>query len=182
MKYGELNLGQIEALVNKLGGMDGVRRFLSGETVAKVSEQIYKVPVDYSRRLDAMIKDGRYDYVNPDITEKHFPEKRRGMEDIEIKLFHLNRVVNSDEATREIEKDGIWRRATLPELLALGASRPELQREFSIVAPGSVWQLEDVYRGVPYLWSGGLGRGLDLDWGIVDWGSSDRFAAVRKPA
>lgn len=31
MKYGELNLGQIEAVVNKLGGMEGVRRLLSGE-------------------------------------------------------------------------------------------------------------------------------------------------------
>lgn len=30
MKYGELNLGQIEAIVNKLGGMDGVHRFLAG--------------------------------------------------------------------------------------------------------------------------------------------------------
>lgn len=30
MKYGELTLGQTEAIVNKLGGMDGVRRFLSG--------------------------------------------------------------------------------------------------------------------------------------------------------
>lgn len=36
MKYGELNLGQIEALVNKLGGMDGVHRFLSDELVARV--------------------------------------------------------------------------------------------------------------------------------------------------
>jgi len=33
MKYGDLNLGQIEAVVNKLGGMDGVYRLLSGELV-----------------------------------------------------------------------------------------------------------------------------------------------------
>jgi len=33
MKYGELTLGQIEAIVNKLGGMEGVMRFLSGETM-----------------------------------------------------------------------------------------------------------------------------------------------------
>lgn len=31
MKYSELNLGQVEAIVNKLGGMDGVQRFLRGE-------------------------------------------------------------------------------------------------------------------------------------------------------
>ncbi len=39
MKYGELNLGQIEAVVNKLGGIDGVQRLLSGETVVKMAEQ-----------------------------------------------------------------------------------------------------------------------------------------------
>ena len=31
MKYGELNLGQIEAIVNKLGGMNGVAKLLRGE-------------------------------------------------------------------------------------------------------------------------------------------------------
>jgi len=38
MKYGELNLGQIEAIVNKLGGMDGVHRFLSGDMMVKARE------------------------------------------------------------------------------------------------------------------------------------------------
>lgn len=39
MKYGELNLGQIEAVVNKLGGMEGVQRLLAGhsEVVTKNS-------------------------------------------------------------------------------------------------------------------------------------------------
>lgn len=41
MKYGELNLGQIEAIVNKLGGMYGVTRFLAG--VLEVKEVEYKV-------------------------------------------------------------------------------------------------------------------------------------------
>lgn len=39
MKYGELNLGQIEAIVNKLGGMDGVKRFLSGQTIVRAVER-----------------------------------------------------------------------------------------------------------------------------------------------
>lgn len=33
MKYGKLNLGQIEAVVNKLGGMDGVYRLLRNELI-----------------------------------------------------------------------------------------------------------------------------------------------------
>lgn len=43
MKYGELNLGQIEAIVNKLGGMDGVRRFLSDELEVKEAEHHWKI-------------------------------------------------------------------------------------------------------------------------------------------
>ena len=43
MKYGELNLGQIEAIVNKLGGMEGVKRFLSGESVIKEAESKFDV-------------------------------------------------------------------------------------------------------------------------------------------
>jgi len=39
MKYNEMTFGQMEAVINRLGGMDGVRRFLSGETVVKVLEQ-----------------------------------------------------------------------------------------------------------------------------------------------
>jgi hypothetical protein len=31
MKYNELNLGQIEAIVNKLGGMEGVQQLLTGQ-------------------------------------------------------------------------------------------------------------------------------------------------------
>lgn len=43
MKYGELNLGQVEAIVNKLGGMEGVRRFLSGELVVKEVERKFEI-------------------------------------------------------------------------------------------------------------------------------------------
>lgn len=43
MKYGELNLGQIEAIVNKLGGMGGVSRFLSGELTIKASDLLRQV-------------------------------------------------------------------------------------------------------------------------------------------
>jgi hypothetical protein len=48
MKYGTLNLGQIEAIVNKFGGMEGVERFLRGELT--VSE-----PVRSWREQDGVI-------------------------------------------------------------------------------------------------------------------------------
>lgn len=42
MKYGELTLGQVEALVNKLGGMEGVKRFLSGELLVSAATKVWK--------------------------------------------------------------------------------------------------------------------------------------------
>lgn len=42
MKYGELNLGQIEAIVNKLGGMKGTQRFLRGELTVSESEHRWR--------------------------------------------------------------------------------------------------------------------------------------------
>ncbi|MEN9881527.1 MAG: hypothetical protein RLZZ308_710 [Candidatus Parcubacteria bacterium] len=42
MKYGELTLGQVEALVNKLGGMEGVKRFLSGELLVSATAKVWK--------------------------------------------------------------------------------------------------------------------------------------------
>lgn len=46
MKYGELNLGQIEALVNKLGGMEGVNRFLSGNAEVVVKNHVIDCDAD----------------------------------------------------------------------------------------------------------------------------------------
>lgn len=43
MKYNELTLGQIEAITNKLGGMGGINNFLSGKTIIRPSEKIFKV-------------------------------------------------------------------------------------------------------------------------------------------
>lgn len=42
MKYGELNLGQIEAIVNKLGGMEGALRFLRGKTLITEPERKWR--------------------------------------------------------------------------------------------------------------------------------------------
>ena len=39
MKYGELNLGQVEALVNKLGGIENVKCLLSGAMVIQLVER-----------------------------------------------------------------------------------------------------------------------------------------------
>ena len=44
MKYGEINLGQVEAIINKLGGEQGALRFLRGELVVSAAKAV-EMPV-----------------------------------------------------------------------------------------------------------------------------------------
>lgn len=183
MKYGELNLGQIEAIVNKLGGMEGVQRFLRDEVeivVNKTAESNFTVVIDYGLSLSEMIKLGKYDWVNNDITENHFPVKGVGKKEIVIELVHFNLILNSEDAIKEMTERGL-RSATIEELLGLGAAYPDIQRKFPIVAIGSVWQGPDSGdRYVPCLNESASERDLHLSWLDSGWYESWRFAAVRK--
>ena len=44
MKYNDLTIGQIEAIGNKLGGMEGIQNFLSGKTVVVSAETLNAIP------------------------------------------------------------------------------------------------------------------------------------------
>jgi|GEM_PF-1960934 len=168
MKYGNLTLGQVEALVNKIGGMTVVERILQGSNIsagiAKLLEpanDTHAVTVDYGQSLELMIAAGRYDWKNDNIKAKHFPIKGEGKVDLEITLVHYNRVMSTDDVLKDLDQRGL-RPAKIEELLALGASQTELQREFPIIALGSVWRSFLGYRYCPYLHGFGSERDLSL--------------------
>jgi len=141
-----------------------------------------KLTVDYSRTLKEMINAGNYGWANDDITEKNFPlpTKLLGKKiTASTKLFHFDRRISSEDAISEMNKAG-YRPATLAELLALGEAHPELQKEFPIVALGSVWRGEDGGHVVPVLGFGGHRRGLVLYWLGNVWPDVCRFFGVRK--
>lgn len=146
-------------------------------TLRKALVPMYHLIVDYAQSLKQMIAAGYYDWVNPDI-EKNFSVQGSGRVELGAELIHLNRNVSSDEALKELDRLG-YRAATAEELLAFGAAYPEKQREFPIVALGTVRR---VYGGrrVLFLWGGGLGRDLGLDWFGRGWNVYCRFPAVRK--
>ena len=139
----------------------------------------YPVTVDYSMSLADMITAGRYDWANEDITFKNFPINGKGQAEIMIEIIHFNRCIQSEGALNDFENTGL-RAAALPELLAFGAKYPDMQREFPIIALGSLWQDSYGSRRVPALWSSFGGRGLGLDWFRHRWIKYFRFAAVRK--
>jgi len=136
----------------------------------------YEVVVDYGRTLVEMIAAGKYDWVNPDITQEHFPLAGRGEEKREQALFWFRRNISSDDAIAEMKKAG-YESEDVAGLLAFGRDNPELQRKFPIIALKSVWVGSGGRHRVPYLFRGGAERGLDLGYLVSDWRGDCRFLA-----
>lgn len=184
MKYGNTTFGQIEALLNKIGGEDGLKKILSGTvelTLKTVSYIVatYKVMMNYGRSIKDSVKAGKYDWVNDGITDKNFPQTENDKTDgeKEMALFHFNRYISSEDAIAGMKAEG-YRPATMRELLGFGEHNPELQREFPIVALGSVAELFGD-RHVGCLDRDDAGRSADLYCFGSVWSGSYRFLAVR---
>lgn len=154
----------------------------AGPTVVNSADGEIKLTVDYTKTIEQAIADGKYDWKDSDITAKNFPispEMIGKKSDVSAKLFHFNRDISSDDVISEMDKSG-YRPATLMELLVLGILFPELQRQFPIVALGSIWHDGFDYRHVPYLNVFGSRRGLNLCGFDGGWDAHDRFLGVRK--
>ena len=140
----------------------------AGKPIEKLAENCYKILVDYGQTLQQMIANGKYDYANSDITSGNFPMTGNGKQEVVVELVHFGRDMASDAVLKEFEARGL-RAATLPELLAFGATYPEKQREFPIIALGSVWQDRDGHRYAPCLSGYSSGRELYLGWYDYGW-------------
>lgn len=134
--------------------------------------------VDYGMTLEQMIAAGSYDRTNSDITAKRFPLSGTGKVAFEPKIFHFDRDISSENAIKEMEKDG-FRPAKIEELLAYDAILPDEQRKYPIVALGSVTGLGGS-RYVPFLRRDVSKRRLYLSWWSDDWRGHCRFLGVRK--
>ncbi len=165
--------------------MDVLQAVIEGKlaltAVAGSPAVVYPITIDYGLSLVEMIKVGHYDWVNNSITAENFSiaGAGEGTVDLEVQLVHFKRYIESDEAIKKMDGMGL-RSLTLPELLAFGAKFPEVQREFPIIALGTVWQRHDGTRGVPALWGDDRRRYLYLGWFDRRWDDGFRFAAVRK--
>jgi hypothetical protein len=142
-------------------------------------EGIFPVIVDYSISLAQLVEAGAYDYVDGEITDEHFPVRGRGIFELDIELVHYRKDMESDDVIRDQNRRGLLT-ATLPELLAFGTTYPTKQLEFPIVALGSVWKYRFDYHYVAQLCGFRSERKLALSLWRVGWGSSCRFAAIRK--
>jgi len=139
----------------------------------------FPVAVNYDLSVEEAIQAGDYQAVHSEITSKNFPSTRKGQAELEIMLVRFDNRMTSEGVVRELDEEGL-RAAALPEFLAFGAKYPDVQRKFSVVGLGSVWQDRKGYRNVPCLYTASEGRYLDLHWWDDGWYSYSRFAAIRK--
>jgi len=190
---GSLAQGIVKGLRGKGISDEEIRKLVSDEVetpIGKIVEvlaetlrkaaNVFSVLVDYGRSVADLVADGKYDWKNDDVNDKNFPDFRPRKGTVEVQLIHFNRVISTENVLNELDRQGL-KAADLHTLLSLGAKYPDLQREFPIVALGSVWQNRNGgNRRVLCLLRDGSGRSLDLRWGVVDWCGVYRFAAVRK--
>jgi hypothetical protein len=127
--------------------------------------------------LGDMIKVGKYDYINPDITLERFPIGKETY-NVDLILVHFGRDMTTEQVEAELEKQGL-RAGKIEELLALGDKYPDIQREFPVISLGSS-ALFHGYRNVPCISGRGSGRSLYLYWRVNAWYDDCRFLAVRK--
>lgn len=146
---------------------------------SKPQVESFTIKVDYTKLLADMVAAGKYDYANEYIVAKNFPIEGTCSVETELVLVHFDRAIQSDDVVKEMKQMRL-RPATLPELLALGAKYPDLQREYPIVALGSSWVGSGGRRRVPCLDYWSARRYLYLRWFGPGWDRCCRFAAVRK--
>lgn len=126
MKYGDLNLGQIEAVVNKLGGMDGVNKFLRGELI--VSEPARRWREENGIIYFSVTSDGTTgeewiarlenkifrvgDYAKSVLRSKSF--KPTSGATYEIAVLKGELFIDSDRTTKTIRKEAKNRKFSTP--------------------------------------------------------------------
>jgi len=184
-KYGDWTRGEEEALLNKLGGLEVARGILRGtvEVITKVISFIVRTVmalVDETKGVDELVKEGKFDWANDDITSAHFPNPANGsVGEQELPLFHFGKTMSDDAVIAAMDAEGC-EPATIWDLLSFAKKEPNLQRQFPIVALKSVWRDSYRSRRVPYLYSGAGGRSLSLVYLGGDWLGDYRFLARRK--
>ena len=158
---------------------DGTHRTLAGEATG--GDFLGRIAVDYGKSFEQMVASGDYGWVGGDVTPQNFPISGSGSQELEARLFHLDRFVSSEEAVREIvarDKARPWSPGRAEHLFAFGARYPLEQQKSPLVALGSTCTVKGK-RGVICLYGGGGKRMMRVDAWDGDWASVFGFLAVR---
>ena len=190
IKYSELNLGQIEAAVNKLGGMDGLMRFLADELV--VAERQPKFAPKAEPPLDTIIRvDRSVRSVYPEWVKKVMHPVLEGTGPAEYDLAKVEQWFHDEQKKGVVVGNRIYEHLKSNKMLdsCLGLrDLEEIQKKgvtfFRKPFKGKAvfaWKSVVLGRGgnlsVPCLV--GLGGGVVLDWYWLDHDWSDDRPVLR---
>ena len=118
-----------------------------------------------------LIKNQKFDWVNSNIREGLFETPKEVSGD--FKLFHFDKRLSSEDAIKEMEKEG-YSPANAWELL----NWKDWNNKDFVVALGSVGEV-DGSRHVPVLGRDDSKRCLHLIWWVSGWDACCRFLGVR---
>lgn len=140
---------------------------------------ILTLQVDYERSIEEGIKAGCYDWVSSKIIDSKFAVVRQGIKEVSILFLHFNKLISTDSVLKELQRKG-YQPANLQELLSIGEHFPDIQRQFSIVALGSIYRSAGDITYAPCLSSCHLWRALYTYRTEGPWDEFSRFAVVLK--
>jgi hypothetical protein len=146
---------------------------------ALLVNRTYRVSIPYERSTEQLLEMGHYDITSPYLNDLDFQRTVCGRDRMfEIEMVHFGRNISTDDALAGIEQQGL-RPSNVTELLAFGASYPDVQREFPVVALGEIFPYPHGARNVVALGTLGELRCVFV-WLAVDWYDACRFAAIWK--
>jgi hypothetical protein len=153
----------------------------SFESSEITKKQPLTLSVDHSKPLRARIAAGRYTDLSKGILSES-PSRKNGRREYEARIFHFDEIISSQGAKKKIEqadKRLPWKVAPVDQLVALGNLLPHLQRQFPIVALGTVFKKGPVPQVACLHHGDGLKRYIVLRWIGDDWCGDFAFLAIR---
>ena len=155
MKYSKLDLGTIEAIVNKLGGMEGVKRFLRGDTEVMIKNHIINCDIDPylpdGWEIEEHIKGGEFHW-NLDNVKLHLcDEQEQGF-------------IEGNKLRKKLKTQPILNACVLDYLLANPQLIPEEWKGKYVFFWGTIYRHSDGDLYVRYLCWLGDRWGWNDDW------------------
>lgn len=143
MKYASLELGTIEAVFNKLGGMEGAQRFLRGDT--EVVIKTHTIDCDANPyvpdgwKVEEHIKGGEFCW-NPDKVELYLCDEQKGG------------VIEGNKLRKLLKGKPVLNACVLDYLFANPQLIPEEWRGKSVFFWGTIYRDSSGRSFVPYLY------------------------------
>jgi len=174
MKYGELNLGQIEALVNVIGGLEVVKSLIGGTVKAVITTAKPIIDMDANPyvpnnwKVESHKKGGQLEW-NLERIQLYFSEQQNG-----------DKWIEGNKLRKELKTQSVCNANLLDYLLAHSELIPESWKGKAICFWGTIYRYSDGNLYVRYLCFNGRSWSGYCSWLDDGFGSSDPAVVAGK--